>query len=142
MCFCCLQNKTWIKMPNWTIFLISSKVFVLITEIFWKTFLQNKWRSVFDVVKDSSFCQNKNETYSFKRSCITSYPLNFLDLPTALKNLGGQTAAFILLSYQEICIVRYLIQGVGNKRSGDPQWLIGYQQFHVLHSIAATPNSL
>ena len=35
-----LQDKTWIKMPKWTIFLISSKVFVLITEIFWRNF----WR--------------------------------------------------------------------------------------------------
>ena len=54
LCFCCLQDKTWIKMPKWNIFLISSKVFVLITEIFWRTFWGNKWRSVFDVVKDSS----------------------------------------------------------------------------------------
>ena len=53
--FCCLQDKMWIKMPNWTIFLISSKVFVLITEIFWRTFWRNKWWFVFDVVKDSSF---------------------------------------------------------------------------------------
>ena len=37
------------------LFLISSKVFVLITEIFWRTFWCNKWRSVFDVVKDSSY---------------------------------------------------------------------------------------
>ena len=55
LCFCCLQDKTWIKMPKWTIFLISSKVFVLITEIFWQTFWRNKWRSVFDVVKDSNY---------------------------------------------------------------------------------------
>jgi hypothetical protein len=34
LCFCCLQDKTWIKMTKWTIFLIPSKVFVLITEIF------------------------------------------------------------------------------------------------------------
>ena len=44
LCFCCLQDKTWIKMPKWTIFLISSKVFVLITEIFWWTFWCNNWR--------------------------------------------------------------------------------------------------
>ena len=52
--FCCLQDKTWIKMPKWTIFLVSSKMFVLITDIFWQSFWRNKWRSVFDVVKDSS----------------------------------------------------------------------------------------
>ena len=54
LCFCCLLDKTWIKMPKWTIFLISSKVFVLITEIFWLNFWRNKWQSLFDVVKDSS----------------------------------------------------------------------------------------
>ena len=29
-------------------------VFVFITEILWRTFWRNKWRSIFDVVKDSS----------------------------------------------------------------------------------------
>ena len=52
--FCCLQDKTRIKMLKWTILLISTKVYVLITEIFWRTFWHNKWWSVFDVVKDSS----------------------------------------------------------------------------------------
>ena len=50
-CFCCLQDKTWIKMP----ILWKHSVFVFITEILWRTFWHNKWRSVFDVVKDSSF---------------------------------------------------------------------------------------
>ena len=36
--FCWIQDKTWIKMPKWTIFLISSEVFVLITESFWQIF--------------------------------------------------------------------------------------------------------
>ena len=31
-----------------------TQVFVMITEIFWWTFWRNKWRSIFDVVKDSS----------------------------------------------------------------------------------------
>ena len=39
--FCCLQDKTWVKMPKWTISLMSSKEFVLITEIFWHIF----WRT-------------------------------------------------------------------------------------------------
>ena len=44
-CFCCLQDKTWIKMPKWTIFVISSQVFVLITEIF---------DELFDVIIDDT----------------------------------------------------------------------------------------
>ena len=42
--FCFLQDKTWIKMPKWTIFLISSKKFVLIAEIFCRNFWCNFWR--------------------------------------------------------------------------------------------------
>ena len=30
-------------------------VFVFITDILWQTFRRNKWQSVFDIVKDSSF---------------------------------------------------------------------------------------
>ena len=37
-CFLCLQDKIWIKMPKWNIFLISSEVFDLITENFWRIF--------------------------------------------------------------------------------------------------------
>ena len=33
--FCCLQDKMWIRIQKWTIFVMSSHVFVLITEIFW-----------------------------------------------------------------------------------------------------------
>ena len=43
-CFCCLQDKTWIKMPIlWKHFSI--------TEILWRTFWRNIWQSIFDVVK-------------------------------------------------------------------------------------------
>ena len=42
LCFCCLQDKACIKMPKWIIFLILSKVFVLITELF-------------DIINDDSF---------------------------------------------------------------------------------------
>ena len=31
-------------------------VFAFTTEILWRTFLRNKWQSIFDVVKDFSFC--------------------------------------------------------------------------------------
>ena len=40
-------------------FLLKTKVhlvFVMITEIFWRTFWRHKWQFLFDVVKDSSFC--------------------------------------------------------------------------------------
>ena len=48
-CFCCLQDKTWIKMPIlWKHFSI--------TEILWRTFWRNIWRSVFDVVKILLYC--------------------------------------------------------------------------------------
>ena len=36
----------WIKMPKWTVFLISSEVFVLITEVFWRIFWHDNWRSI------------------------------------------------------------------------------------------------
>ena len=39
------------KMPTWTIFVLSSQVFVLNTEIFWRTFWRNNWRSIIDVVE-------------------------------------------------------------------------------------------
>ena len=49
-------------MPKWTIFLISSKVsnsqskeLVLITEILWRIFWRNKWRSLIVVVENFSF---------------------------------------------------------------------------------------
>ena len=43
-CFCCLQDKTWIKIPIlWKHFSI--------TEILWRTFWCNIWRSIFGVVK-------------------------------------------------------------------------------------------
>ena len=46
--FCCLQDKMWIeKCQNELFFLISSKEFVLITDIFWQTFWCNKWQSIF-----------------------------------------------------------------------------------------------
>ena len=55
--FCCLPDKTWIKMPKWNIFVTSSQVFVLITEIFWPTFGRNNWRSIIDVVERLCSCQ-------------------------------------------------------------------------------------
>ena len=76
LCFRRLQDKVWIKIPKWTIFLISSRVFVLITEIFWRTFWRNKWRSVFDVVKDSSFW-----FYFF-----TDFLLEIISIPRMLQN--------------------------------------------------------
>ena len=43
-CFCCLQDKTWIKMPIlWKHFSVT----VILSQTFWR----NIWRSVFDVVK-------------------------------------------------------------------------------------------
>ena len=58
-CFCCLQDKTWIQMPKRTIFVISSQVFLLITEIFWPTFWRNNWWSIIEVVeKLCYFCNH------------------------------------------------------------------------------------
>ena len=74
-CFCCLQDKTWIKMPilwnywdsltnfrelpeNWHFNLrfvlktTKTPVFVFITEILWQKFWRNKWQSIFNVVKN------------------------------------------------------------------------------------------
>ena len=53
--FVVFKTKCELKCQNELIFLMSSKVFVLITEIFWQTFWRNKWWSVFDVVKGSSY---------------------------------------------------------------------------------------
>ena len=44
-------------MPKWNIFVTSSQVFVLITEIFWPTFGRNNWRSIIDVVERLCSCQ-------------------------------------------------------------------------------------
>ena len=48
----CFQDKTWIEMQKWTIFLISSKInnsqskeSVLITEIFWQMFWLDNWQT-------------------------------------------------------------------------------------------------
>ena len=41
----CLQDKTWNKMPKWTVFFFkSSEVFVLITENFWRIFWRTFWQ--------------------------------------------------------------------------------------------------
>ena len=48
----CFQYKMWIKMPKWTIFLIPSKVFALITENFWRIFWRDKWRSIIGAVEN------------------------------------------------------------------------------------------
>ena len=36
---------------KWTIFVSSSQLFVLITDIFWRTFWRNNWKSIIDVVE-------------------------------------------------------------------------------------------
>ena len=53
--FVVFKTKRELKCQNELFFSISSKVFVLITEIFWQTFWSNKWRSFFEVVKDSIY---------------------------------------------------------------------------------------
>ena len=50
--FCCLQDKKWIKMPKWTIFVMSSDVFVLITENFWRIFWRDNWPSIIGAVEN------------------------------------------------------------------------------------------
>ena len=64
--FCCLQDKTWIKMPKWTIFLISSKQFVLITENFWRIFWRDNWPSIIGAVENYRYCVKH-----FQKSHIT-----------------------------------------------------------------------
>ena len=77
----CFQDKTWIKMPNWTIFLISSKVsnskskeFVLITEIFWQIFWRDNWRSLIAIVENFRYYF---VLYQDKFSCGISNYLTF-----------------------------------------------------------------
>ena len=48
-CFCCLQDKTWIKVPKQTIFL--EKQVFLFTENLWRNLWRNNWQSIFDVVE-------------------------------------------------------------------------------------------
>ena len=55
LCFCCLQDKMWMKMPKWTVFLISSEKFVMITENFWRIFWHDNWRSIIGVVENFHF---------------------------------------------------------------------------------------
>ena len=66
-------------MPKWTIFLISSKVsnsqskeFVLITEIFWRIFWLDNWRSLIVVVENFHLSGKKIMT-------------SFMDGPLAMK---------------------------------------------------------
>ena len=59
-CFCCLQDKTWIKMP-----------------ILWNycdaltNFLTNNWWSVFDVVKILRYCLKKLKILRFRIWLLT-----------------------------------------------------------------------
>ena len=53
-------------------FLISSKVFVLITEIFCPTFWCNRWRYVFDVVKETSLSMSYLFSQFLWKGCATS----------------------------------------------------------------------
>ena len=51
LCFCCLQDKTWIKMPKWTIF--DTSVYVFVTEITYLTKIwRNNWWSIIDIVEN------------------------------------------------------------------------------------------
>ena len=50
------QDKMWIKVPKWTLFITSSQVFVLITEIFWQTSWRNNWSSLINVVERLCYC--------------------------------------------------------------------------------------
>ena len=50
-----LQDKMWIEMPKWTIFFMSSDVFVLITENFWRIFWRNFWRHYLTPYKTPAF---------------------------------------------------------------------------------------
>ena len=53
-------------------FLISSKVFVLITEIFCPTFWCNRWRYIFDVVKETSLSMSYLFSQFLWKGCATS----------------------------------------------------------------------
>ena len=45
-CFCCLQDKPWIKMPKWTVFVISSQVCHFDYWDFLQTIWHNNCRSI------------------------------------------------------------------------------------------------
>ena len=89
-CFCCLQDKTWIKMP----IVWKHRVFwFFITEILWWTFWRNKWQSVFDIVKDSSYCVIKFLIlFSVVSSCCSGfhYHVKMLLLPSMSKQSDGE----------------------------------------------------
>ena len=54
-CFCCLQDKTWIKMPKWTrfetLFLWKHQFFCFHYWYYLTKFWRNNWRSIIDLVK-------------------------------------------------------------------------------------------
>ena len=52
----CLQIYSWNFNSLFVLKTTNTPVFIFITEILWQTFWRNKWWSVFDVVKDSSYC--------------------------------------------------------------------------------------
>ena len=59
LCFCCLQDKMWIKMPKWTIFVISflwkCRMFCFDYWDYLTNFWCNNWQSIIDVVERLSY---------------------------------------------------------------------------------------
>ena len=94
LCFFCFQDKLWINMPKWTIFLISSEEFVLITENFWLVFWRDKWRSIISVVENFRFWWIFPKFPSFssrpeKTNRNISHSCNVMEQESADLKVGG-----------------------------------------------------
>ena len=70
LCFICFQDKMWIKMPKWTIFLISSEVFVLITESFWQIFWRTFWQRYLTPYKTPAYIPFKKKKLNYNCSNV------------------------------------------------------------------------
>ena len=70
--FCCLQDKTWIKMPKWTIFSISSEEIVLIAENFWRIFWRDNWRSIISAVENFRYRVRKSLKLCWRNNWMIS----------------------------------------------------------------------
>ena len=87
----CLQYKMWIKMPNELFFLISSEVFVLITENFWRIFWRTLWRYY--------LTPYKTPTLVTKSSLLFRQWYIFLDWFQD-KHFSGSVNEFRILAYE------------------------------------------
>ena len=102
------QNMNW--MPKWTIFVISSQVLVLITEIFWRTFWHNSWQSKIDVVERLCFIgQNKFDRQTKTNKWHFYFRNHITHIVTDQKNWPKGIYKYFCVLYQINTIREYFV---------------------------------